>query len=209
MQQILPTLFQKFLLYGSLLGDASLYPKETIQIEQSHVHKEYLFWLFQKLKSLTTGKQPSLVTRFDKRTLRESRSYQFYTRSLFRKWRFLFYHEKKKKLPKDFENNLDALALAIWFLDDGGRSSGIRSGAFLTVDSYTPDEITRIQETFLVNFGIQTQSYTSGTSKKGLVQKRLAISGSNYVTFYTLVSPLIKEIPSMAKKKLPDVSHLL
>ena len=113
-----------------------------------------------------------------------------------------FMMKKKKKLPKDFEKNLDAIALAIWFLDDGGRSSGVRSGVIFTVDSYTSDEITRIQETFFVNFRIQTQSYTSGTSKKGLVQKRLAISGSNYVTFYALVSPLIKKIPSMAEKKI-------
>jgi LAGLIDADG DNA endonuclease family len=83
MQQILLTPFQKSLLYGSLLGDASLYPKGTIQFEQSHVHKEEIFWLFQELKSLTTGKQPSLVTRFDKRTQCESYSYRFYTRSFF------------------------------------------------------------------------------------------------------------------------------
>ena len=81
MQQSLLTPFQKFLLYGSLLGDAYLYPKRTIQFEQSHVHKESLFWLFHELKSLTTGKQPSLVTRFDTRTQRESYSYLFYTRS--------------------------------------------------------------------------------------------------------------------------------
>lgn len=70
----------------------------------------------------------------------------------------LYDESKKKKLPKDFEKTLDTIALALWFLADGGRSSGVPSGVFFTVDSYSPDEITRIQETFFVNFGIQTQS---------------------------------------------------
>lgn len=59
---------QHSILYGALLGDASLYPKKgIIQLEQSVEHQEYLFWLFENLKSLTTGKPPALVTRKDKR----------------------------------------------------------------------------------------------------------------------------------------------
>lgn len=61
--------FQHSVLYGALLGDAYLYPKKgIIQLEQSVSHQDYLFWLFENLKSITTGKSPSLVTRFDKRT---------------------------------------------------------------------------------------------------------------------------------------------
>ena len=40
--------FQLSLLYGALLGDASIYPRKgIIQIEQGLGHGHYLFWLFQ------------------------------------------------------------------------------------------------------------------------------------------------------------------
>lgn len=70
--------FQHSLLYGSLLGDAYLYKnKGIIQLEQSFAHKEYLFWLFENLQSLTTGKTP--MTLIDKRTGVKTQSYRFYT----------------------------------------------------------------------------------------------------------------------------------
>ncbi len=63
-------------------------------------------------------------------------------------WRPQFYHENGgKKLPENFEKCLDSTALAVWFLDDGGRSSGVKTGVFLTVNNYTQTEIERIQQT--------------------------------------------------------------
>lgn len=217
------TPFQNSVIYGTLLGDSYLYTKGNVQIEQGDVNKNYLDWLYQQLKSLTTGRGPKPVIRkrVDKHTglVTVTSSHRFYTRNYFRDWKPVFYNEKGVKiLPLDFSKRLDAIALAIWFLDDGGRSSGVDAGVFLTVDNYTLDEITRIQETLQEKFHITTQHYHAGKSSTGNPQRRLAISGSDYVEFFKLVSPIVTQIPSMAKKKLPDafskfektpVSHLL
>lgn len=199
--------FQHSLLYGALLGDAYLYPtKGIIQLEQSVEHQEYLFWLFENLKSLTTGKSPALVTRLDKRTGKQTQSYRFYTRALFHTWRPLFYDEHGvKKLPENFSECFDATALAVWFLDDGGRSSGVKTGVFLTVDSYTQNEIELIQQTLHTIFGISSVFHRSGKSKSGSSQKRLSITGNNYRVFHEIVFPFIREIPSMASQKLGRV----
>jgi hypothetical protein len=196
-----PQNFQQSILYGALLGDAYLYPKKgIIQLEQSVEHQEYLFWLFKNLKSLTTGKSPSLVTRLDKRNGKQTQSLRFYTRALFHDWRPLFYTENGvKKLPENFSECLDATALAVWFLDDGGRSSGVKAGVFFTVDNYTENEIEIIQQTLHKLFGIRSQFHKSGTSRSGLIQKRLSITGDNYKVFYEIVSPLMSDIPSCKK----------
>lgn len=207
MTQSLVSEYQRSILYVALLGDAYLYSKKgIIQLEQGSENQEYLFWLFEKLKSLTTGKAPSFVTRIDKRTGTQTQSYRFYTRALFHEWRHQFYNENGvKKLPENFENCLNATALAVWFLDDGGRSSGVKAGVFLTVDNYTQTEIESIQHTLKGVFGIHASLHLSGKSRSGSLQKRLSITGENYKVFYEMVSPLVSEIPSMASKKLKKI----
>ena len=199
--------FQHSILYGTLLGDSDLYPKKgIIQIEQCLQHQESLFWLFENLKSLTTGKIPSLVTRLDKRTQTFTKSYRFYTKALFHEWRLLFYNEKGiKKLPHNFSESLDSVAFTIWFLDDGGKCSGVKKGVFLILDNYTLDEIEIIQHTFKVRFGIKTQLHWSGKSSQGLQQKRLTITGDDYSSFYEIVLPIISQIPTMENTKLAKI----
>lgn len=172
---------QQSILYGALLGDAYLYPKKgIIQLEQGSKNQASLFWLFEKLKNLTTGKTPRLVTRIDKRTGTQTQSYRFYTRALFHEWRQQFFKENGvKKLPENFENCLNATSLAVWFLNDGGRSSGVKSGVFLTVDNYTQTEMESIQHTLHCVFGIHARLHLSEKSRSGPIQKRLSITGAN------------------------------
>ncbi len=199
--------FQHSILYGALLGDASFYPRKGIlQLEQCAENGDYLFWLFENLKSLTTGKPPSLVKRLDKRNGKETHSSRFYTRALFHHWRPHFYHENGvKKLPENFEECLDSTALAVWFLDDGGRRSDVQTGVFLTVHNYTLNEIKSIQRTLFTRFDLETRYQRNGKSTSGTIQKRVAIPGDNYTRFVDSVSPVILQIPSMVGKKLKGV----
>lgn len=203
--------FQHSLLYGSLLGDAYLYPKKgIIQLEQSVENQEYLFWLFEKLKSCTSGKSPSLVTRIDKRSGQQTQSYRFYTKALFHEWRPHFYNESGKKiLPQNLSQLLNPTALAIWFLDDGGRCSGVKKGVFLTIDNYTPEQIETLGMILKTIFGLTPRLHKSGKSQSGNVQKRFTFTGENYELFYDILKPVILELPSMVKKKLPNVSPFL
>lgn len=98
--------FQKSIVFGTLLGDSYITKRGNIQIEQALEKKEYVMWLFYQLQSVTTGKNPSVVTRIDKRSLKITQSLRFYTKALFLEWRPLFYKQKsKKQLPLKFHLN--------------------------------------------------------------------------------------------------------
>lgn len=197
------TAFQKSIVYGCLLGDGYLYKKKGIlQIEQAIHHQDSLFWLFENLKTLTTGRSPSFREYLDKRTHKVYQSSRFSTRAFFHEWRFAFYNEYgKKKLPEDFAKSLNSTVLAVWFLDDGGRCSGVKNGVFLTLDRYTLNEIEEIQKALLTQFGIQSKLHFAGKSKKGVQQKRITITGLSFDRFYVIVYPLVSQIPSMKEKK--------
>ena len=200
--------FQLSLLYGTLLGDAYLYPHNgIIQIEQSLGHKEYLFWLFGKLKTLTTGKPPSLVTRTDRRTGKETQSYRFYTRAFFHEWRPHFYSfDGVKKLPDNFENDIDPVSLLIWFMDDGGKSTGVKMGVFYTLDNYSQYDIELFKHLLWARFRIVSHIHRSGQSKSGRVQKRLSITGKDCVLFYNIINPVLNCIPPFVLKCFPKFS---
>lgn len=106
-----PTACQESLPYGIVLGDTYITFRGNLQIEQALHKKEDVDWLFTQLRSLTTGKGPSLVTGYDKWTKQQYFGYHFSTRNVSCNWRSLFYDEnRKKRLTSDFGNRLDALA---------------------------------------------------------------------------------------------------
>ena len=198
--------YQCSLVYRTLLGDSYLTKRGNVQIQQSIEKKQYIMWLFNQLETLTTGNPPRLVSNIDKRSNTWTQSYRFYTKCLFKEWRPLFYNESgKKQLPNNFDKCLDELSIALWFLDDGSRYSGVKAGAYLTLDSYTLDEIQSIQHTFSTKFQITTHLYKAGITRKGLVQRRIIFKGKDYKTFYDLVYPIVSQIPSMCQKKLVEV----
>lgn len=198
--------FQKSIVFGTLLGDSyitNITKRGNIQIEQALEKKEYVMWLFNQLQSLTTEKNPSVVTRIDKRSLKITQSLRFYTKALFLEWRSLFYNQKRKKqLPLNFHESLNDISLAVWFLDDGGRYSGVKAGAFLTLDSYTLDEIESIQHTLSTKFQLNGHLYKAGKSINQGIQRRLIFKGQDYKKFYDLVYPITSQIPSFSEKKL-------
>lgn len=75
-QKLFVTTRQEEILIGSLLGDAYITKKGKIQLEQSFKQKEYLFWKYNELSSISYEKI-SLVKRLDKRLVREYLSYRF------------------------------------------------------------------------------------------------------------------------------------
>lgn len=200
---IQPTNYQKSILYGTVLGDTYITFRRNMQIEQALSKKQYVDWLFTQLKSLTTGKGPTVVPRYDKRTKKYYFGYRFYTQNLFREWRDLFYDDnKKKRLPHDFVERLDEIALAIWFLDDGCKCTNVKRGVFITLDSYSLQEIDCIQRTLLERFGIASQLGRSGESKSGNAQWRITIAHENYDKLLQIIGPIVYQIPSMVELKL-------
>lgn len=90
-------------------------------------------------------------------------------------------------------------------MDDGGRASGVRNGVFLTLDSFTRTEVIFIQMAIFLNFGIKTKYQLAGKSISGKIQHRIYVNTVNYPKFHKIVYPIISQIPSLHKLKLPDV----
>ncbi len=111
---------QKSVINGTLLGDGYLriMPKRKnafLEINHSFSEKNYVDWLYQKLKSLA-GNPPKKRNGKGKRI-----AYRFFTRQhpeltrIYRK----FYRKGNKIIPN---LDLDPLMIAVWFMDDGSKS---------------------------------------------------------------------------------------
>ncbi len=91
-------------------------------------------------------------------------------------------------------NELDALGLAIWYMDDGtyGVSKGSEYG-FLCTDSFTYGDQELLQNLLHKRFGISTSHV-----KTNKTQHRLRISANGIRVLREVISPYV--IPSMKYK---------
>nr|ARV87639.1 LAGLIDADG homing endonuclease [Auxenochlorella protothecoides] len=112
-----------------------------------------------------------------------------------------------KRVPLSLKKKLDVLALAIWYMDDGGRSGGgTKNCVFITLDGFTWEEGDFIQSVIKDNFGIDGRHNKAGFSTRSRRrQHRLTIPFKEYPKFYELLYPIVSQIPSMMKK-LPPVT---
>jgi hypothetical protein len=177
---------------GSLLGDGYLYPNGTLQIEHCLVQAPYTLWKYEMLQCIA-GKQPTVVERFDSRTVKIYRSIRFYTKAVLKEYRASFYQERRKVIPNNLGDLLDPLGVAVWFMDDGGRGARTPKGLVFNTSCYTAEEQVALQQA-LSRFGVQTSIHQVG---KGF---QLYVKAESFVRFVELVSPHL--ITSM-RYKLP------
>jgi hypothetical protein len=107
---------------GCLLGDGYLTPNGSLQVEHCLAQAAYTFWKYEKLQTIA-GRQPKLVERHDRRTQTTYRSVRFYTKAVLKAFRDGFYQDRRKIVPRFLGGILDPLAVAVWFMDDGGRGA--------------------------------------------------------------------------------------
>lgn len=147
--------------------------------------------------------------RLDKKTSRivTTQSYRFYSRSLFRAWRPFFYTIKvpedptygqgksiyRKKIPPEILSWLTSpLALAIFYMDDGGVQSNT---AYFATGEIPPAEIQILQHAFKLNYDLETTLRISNDFPKGLLIRRGSLTH-----FMKLVEPVINQVPCMRYK---------
>lgn len=132
---------QMSILVGSLLGDAYIHPLGKICFEQSDSQIEYLNWKYEKMKNLAYPKIARVV-RFDKRSQKETVSYRFFLRQIFRPWRKVWYPGDLKHIPDDIYNWFTPLSLAVWYMDDGHLISG--KAPIFASENFTKNEVLKI-----------------------------------------------------------------
>src|SRR6476660_6538273 len=128
------------IIFGTLLGDGYCTKSGSVEVTRAYKSKGYVDCLFYELKSVTGADSPKYSLKLDKRFNMHFETYTFYTSSIFKDYRHIFYKyqaledKEIKRLPDTdiFKEKLDEVALIIWYLDDGGRANGVRNGVFFT-----------------------------------------------------------------------------
>lgn len=185
------TLKQEQLVIGTVLGDGYLYPNGRLQIEHQEKFKSYVLWKYKTLQSVVSG-IPKRCVRFDKRTSKEYVSWRFYTKTVFQEYRNCFYPNGKKVVPEEiFQLLVSPLALAVWFMDDGGRGAKTPKGLIISAAGFSSTEHILLKECLERNFKLIVNIHKNG---------QFYIPASSYECFYELVNPYI--VPSM-RYKLP------
>ena len=169
---------QKSILIGCLLGDGTMRKKKNALLEINHSYKQKALvdWLFSKFKGL--------VKTYPKwrKTNGKREAYRFVTQSLSVLTPFYnqFFFEGKKRIPVNLK--LDALVLAVWFMDDGCKS---RSSIYLNTQQFLKEEQLFLIDLLYKQFGIES------TLNKDKIYSRIRVRTKSVKRFINLVEPFV------------------
>ncbi len=193
---------QKNIVIGTVLGDSYLALAKSgnthLQIKQSNEHKDYVFWFYEKLKSLCSG-EPRQRKDNNQWILNSSFSNEL---NELRNW---FYPQGKKIIPQNISELLTSpLSLAVWFMDDGTLDYRYKDHcAFhLCTNCFSREDTMRLTDTLRKNFDVAaTVHYTLCRGKR---HARIYIGAPGRDQFISLVQPYIL---NCFKYKLPQFRH--
>lgn len=197
------------IIHGYIMSDGYLTPSGCLQVEQSKKQKQFVKWLYFKFKSLRTNSPIKNVSRKDSRTNKITYSQRFYTRTLLKGFRNMWYKpdenskgvkKYKKCLPKNIKCFFNSTFVTLWFAGDGTKMIG-QQGAKIEVTAFTSDERLILQTLFKQKFDISVNIVKAGRSKKGTEQWNIAINASEYNKFRQLITQM-PLIPTLFPNKL-------
>ena len=124
---------QESILIGSLLGDGTMRRKINAYLEINHAYSQKILvdWIYTEFKNLV------LTPPKWRKGNGNREAYRFFTRSLPVLTPFYdkFFINGKKIIPDNLK--LNALSLAVWFMDDGSKS---RSAIYLNTQQFSVEE---------------------------------------------------------------------
>lgn len=188
---------QQSILMGTLLGDGCLKQsgsRSYLSVSHSVKQKQYLEWIHSELSS------------FCHNSLREEIHHGKYTmyaltsesREDLASIRNTIYIPRKTIVASYFKQ-LDALGLAVWYMDDGSLAyvNGKTLCYCFATNSYTEEEQISLKQILFNNFGLETM-LKPAISQKGRKQFVLIIASSSFDKFTNLVRAHVH--PSMHYK---------
>lgn len=143
---------QSSLLFGSLLGDCTANTSNHITARFGEHHslkqKEYLEWKAEIYGDFISGffvsnkesKEGGIYKGFSIRSVQHRLFYDYYK---------MFYSDKKR-LPKEFEELIDPLSLAVWYMDDG-----FIHAKYCIATSFCQDDVDEIIRVLKDKFGLE------------------------------------------------------
>ena len=196
LQSLFPQQFD--IIVGSLLGDARLECRSVgarceitarLRIHHGDKQKEYVCWKYEQLKEFVLTPPRQIIWVNPKRGLTEI-SWYFHTRSL-RKFGILnqYFYDRKKILPLYIEKLLSPQALAVWFMDDGSKTT---SGGTISTHSFIKEDQHRILDFLKEKYGIRASLV------KDRAQWKISLSNLAFAQLVSIIQPFI--VPSMTYK---------
>lgn len=156
--KLMPSYEEEQILLGTILGDAYLKKmKATHHASGNFAHslaqERYCKWKEEKLKNFVSGS--GYKDEYDKRTEKVYSCYYVnlkaskYLDLIYSK----FYKDKIKYIDKELLYKVDALGLAVWFMDDGYKSN---CGYYICTNCFDFKDLEIIQNYFLDKYNIAT-----------------------------------------------------
>ena len=191
---------QQDVLVGLMLGDGSLeyngYRGTRLQVKQAEARREYVEWLYSYFAPMT---------RTPPQRRNDTNQWYFGTRftAEFERIRKIFYENRTKIVPGNIAELFDSpLTLAVWFMDDGRLDYRAKShhAYHISTDSFTEEEVRRLQKLLSERFGIAAKMYLSLC--RGKRYPKLYIGKEGRDAFAEAVAPYI--LPCFAYKLPPN-----
>jgi len=192
-------------LYGMLLGDGSCDTgggnttkgsNYIFKMGHSSKQREYLLWKQNILQQIGTVK-----TRVYEYKKTNSVYLVTNARRYFTKLEKIFYNNRKKTVNSKILKKINALGLAIWFMDDGYVSAN-KSGSYygeLCTDQFSKEQVELIADylnkKFKFTVGIRTLKY-----KSGKIAYRIKFNKENCKRLKKKIEVYVNQIPCMQYK---------
>lgn len=199
--------YQKEILYGILLGDASLATENggrtyRLRLVQSESHKDYLDHLvfhFEKFGKTGPKINPANSTYYWNSL--QSGSFRFYGQEFYKQ---VDNNKFEKKVPDNVKRWLTPRVATYWFLDDGSAKDKKTTTAIrFCTDSFSLSDVERLAEGLETNFDIKTSIFENRPN-----QYRIYCKAPSVASFWDQVVPILQnEIQPTAPKiltKLPN-----
>lgn len=190
------------LMIAMLLGDGSIAKTNSYRMMHGAAQKEYLEWKINKLHEhgiRTCGLKDSVSS-----VGYNVGSTYYYTRlnmiPFIKVLRRVFYKPKKVIANRKMLNRLNALGVAIWFMDDGciniRKTKGKIHGFYIRIATCLPkDELQVIIDYFKEVWNVSFYAISEG---KGTFS--LCCGTKEALKFVDIVRPYVEEVPSMTYK---------
>lgn len=188
-------------LVGNLLGDS--WGEKRNNSTRFHIYMganqaEYVYWLHKTYSQAgyCNPERPQLTRRIEKgNRIRFVIRFKLYSFSSLNWLYDAFYMDKKKRVPSQIGEWLDAQALAIWIMDDGGK---VGSGVGLATNCFCFEDQQLLQKALLENFNLTTTLHRDGDHFKIYIPKSQVAQLSRVVKPYMLPCMYYKIHESMS-----------
>lgn len=200
------------LLIALLLGDGTIQSNNVFKIAHCEAQKDYLEWKVNKLKQF--GIRNNGIKNYIKKCGYNAGVPVYYTQlniiPFIKILRRVFYRPAKIIANRKLLNRLNAMGIAIWYMDDGcinirKDKTGRPMGFYIKIATCIPKkELQIIIDYFKEVWNINFYMFHEGNKKDSF---SLCCGTKEGLKFINIVKPYVSQIPSMIHKITYDLSQ--